>query len=131
MELLRQLFEVSSASNACIHRILAAHDLNETTAGVLWLLDRTESPVPMRDIARLVGCDPSNVTLISDRLEPLGLVERRPHPSDGRARVLALTEAGHTLWSTVLRELTASSPLTRLTVREQSQLSGLLNKLAQ
>ena len=37
-------------------------------------------PLPMRQIAQKLKCEPSNVTGIVDRLEARGLVERRPDP---------------------------------------------------
>ncbi len=104
-------------------------DLTESMAGVLWTLDSSQPPVPMRELARRIGCDPSNVTLIGDKRQRAGLVERQPHPSDGRARVLALTDAGRAFRKRLLDRLVATTPLSTLTVSEQQQLSDLLNKL--
>jgi len=39
-------------------------------------------------------CDASTATWIVDRLEGRGLVERRPHPTDRRARLVVLTPRG-------------------------------------
>lgn len=62
-------------------------------AQLLRLLDR-EEPVPMRRLACVMRCDPSNVTGLADRLEDRGLVERLPDPSDRRVTGLALTREG-------------------------------------
>ncbi len=129
LALLRQLFEFSTLTSTRLRRVLEDFELTESMAGVLWTLDSGQPPVPMRELARRIGCDPSNVTLIGDKLQRAGLVERQPHPSDGRARVLALTDAGRALRARLLDRLVATTPLPTLTTREQQQLSNLLNKL--
>lgn len=41
-----------------------------------------------------MAVDPSNITLLSTKLEERGLAERRPHPGDGHVRTLVLTTEG-------------------------------------
>lgn len=53
-----------------------------------------ESPRPMRELASVIRCDASYLTGVVDRLEELGLVERRPSPEDRRVKVLVVTEKG-------------------------------------
>jgi len=53
----------------------------------------------MRSLADEWRCDASTVTWIVDRLEQRGLAERRPHPTDRRSRLVALTPAGAALWA--------------------------------
>lgn len=132
LALLRQVFEFSTLTSARLRCVLEDFDLTESMAGILWTLDSSQPPVPMRELARRIGCDPSNVTLIGDKRQRAGLVERQPHPSDGRARVLALTDAGRAFrkrLKRLLNCLVATTPLSTLTVSEQQQLSDLLNKL--
>jgi DNA-binding MarR family transcriptional regulator len=62
-------------------------------AQLLRLLDADE-PTPMRKLACVMHCDPSNVTGLADRLEERGLVERLPDPSDRRVKGLVLTLQG-------------------------------------
>jgi DNA-binding MarR family transcriptional regulator len=52
---------------------------------------------PMRALADMWRCDASTVTWIVDRLEKQGLVERRPHETDRRVKVIVLTERGSEL----------------------------------
>jgi DNA-binding MarR family transcriptional regulator len=49
---------------------------------------------PMGSLAQAWECDASNVTWMVDRLEERGLVERRVHPTDRRAKTVALTTLG-------------------------------------
>jgi len=54
-------------------------------------------PMPMRELAALLGMDPPNLTMVVDDLERAGLVERQPHPTDRRIKVVAATAAGAAL----------------------------------
>lgn len=129
LTLLRQLFEVSAAINASVREVLADFELTESMSGLLWMLDPDRPPLRMREIARALGCDPSNVTLIGDKLEHAGLVTRSAHPDDRRSRVLSLTATGTNLRARLLQHLSAATPLPTLTARERHQLSQILSKL--
>src|SRR6202023_114521 len=49
---------------------------------------------PMKVLATQWRCDASYVTSLVDGLEERGLVERRLHPTDRRAKTIALTPEG-------------------------------------
>src|SRR5918911_1714482 len=46
------------------------------------------------ELARMVGLDKTTMVVTLDELEAAGLAERRPSPTDRRARVIPVTEAG-------------------------------------
>ena len=127
--LLQQLFQVSAAINSAVREVLAEFELTDSMSGLLWALDPDRPPLRMREIARTLGCDPSNVTLIGDKLERAGLVVRHDHPDDRRSRVLALTGAGRDLRERLLAHLVTATPLRTLTARERHQLAQILGKL--
>ena len=54
-------------------------------------------PLSMRELADVLGIDPPNATVIVDDLEALGLVRRRPHPTDRRAKLVEPTRKGKEL----------------------------------
>jgi DNA-binding MarR family transcriptional regulator len=54
-----------------------------------------------RELARRMSSDPSTVRAMLVLLEDRGLVGRDPHPTDGRARTVALTTAGKRLFRQV------------------------------
>src|SRR5215216_2124188 len=54
-------------------------------------------PMAMGELATALGIDPPNATVVVDDLESLGLVRRRPHPSDRRAKVVEPTRKGKEL----------------------------------
>jgi len=46
------------------------------------------------ELARIIGLDKTTMVVVLDELEQAGLAERRPSPTDRRARVVAVTRAG-------------------------------------
>jgi DNA-binding MarR family transcriptional regulator len=54
-------------------------------------------PMSMRELATALGIDPPNATVVVDDLESMGLVRRRPHPSDRRAKIVEATRKGKEL----------------------------------
>jgi DNA-binding MarR family transcriptional regulator len=57
-----------------------------------------EPGVDQRRLADAIGIDPSNASLVVDRLHSMGLIERRVNGVDRRARELYLTPKGKALW---------------------------------
>lgn len=102
-----------------------ASTLDLTEAQAIALRELT-GPMTSRELARRMSCEPSNVTYVIDRLAGLGLVERRPHPNDRRAKQLVLTECGAKVRDDLLATLVVDSPLEGLTADEQRVLHGLL-----
>jgi len=56
-----------------------------------------ETPMSMGDLAAALGIDRPNATVLVDDLEAQGLVRRRPHPTDRRAKMVEATRKGKTL----------------------------------
>src|SRR5579859_1307681 len=95
-------------------------DLHPAQAGVLLQL---ETPLPMRHLAAILGCDNSNITGLVDRLETRGLVSRQPSPDDRRVRHIVLTPAGRRLRDQLLDRVgRPTAGLDRLEALEQVQL---------
>jgi DNA-binding MarR family transcriptional regulator len=61
-------------------------------ARALRLLAR--QPMSMGELAAALGIDPANATAVVDKHESEGLVRRRPHPTDRRAKVVEATRKG-------------------------------------
>jgi DNA-binding MarR family transcriptional regulator len=54
-------------------------------------------PMSMGELAGMLGIDPPNATALVADLESQGLVRRKPHPTDGRAKVVEATRKGKQL----------------------------------
>ncbi|CAG6393723.1 MarR family transcriptional regulator [Streptomyces cocklensis] len=98
------------------------------TAAQATALREMTGPMTMRELAERMGCEPSNATFVIDKLEKQGLVERRPHPTDRRAKLLVLAPEGVDLRERLLELLVQDSPLAGLDAEQQRVLQGLLEQ---
>ena len=105
-----------------------AEELGRTPAQIVALRE-LDAPITARELAARMTCEPSTATFVIDRLEEQGLAERRPHPTDRRAKQIVLTAAGARCRAAALDRLAARSPLAALDEREQTRLRGLLARL--
>lgn len=71
----------------------AQHELSLTESAVLARLGR-DGPATTAELARAESMRPQSMSAAVATLEERGLVERRPHPSDGRQVNIALTDRG-------------------------------------
>ena len=56
-----------------------------------------DEPMSMGELAAALGIDRPNATVLVDDLEAQGLVRRRPHPTDRRAKIVEATRKGKKL----------------------------------
>nr|WP_315229055.1 MarR family transcriptional regulator [uncultured Albidiferax sp.] len=109
---------------------MAAYDLRTVDFSILSLI--THNPgITSRQLATTLSLLPPNVVGMVNTLEKRGLIERQPHPVDGRALGLHLTPEGEALVteaeSTVEHlEIEATSSLT---ATERKTLIRLLQKI--
>jgi DNA-binding MarR family transcriptional regulator len=94
------LFELTVLLGDAMERGLAERGLTLARAELLWRL-RRRGPMTQRELSEDLRCTPRNVTGLVDALERGGLVERRPHPTDRRAALVTLTDAGSDMASTM------------------------------
>ncbi|MDQ1639164.1 MAG: MarR family transcriptional regulator, and catechol-resistance regulon repressor [Pyrinomonadaceae bacterium] len=91
-----------------------------------------KGPLPVNEIGRKVLLTSGSITVAVDRLEKKGLVERRAHGTDRRARIVHLTREGRKLITRAYAdhaadlERLASASLTRA---ERKTLIALLKKI--
>ncbi len=88
--------ELSLAIGRLLRRMRAESNLDELTWSQTVALSRLERAAAMTtaDLARAESVKPQSMGATLAELEREGLVERRPHPTDGRQVLFALTEAG-------------------------------------
>ena len=120
----------SIAIGAVFFERMAAYGLKQADYSVLSLLAHNPGATSRQLCATLDILPPNFVSLIA-AMDRRGLVERRPHPRDGRAVGLYLTVAGTKLvreaeQAVIEVEAEASA---RLTARERETLNRLLQKL--
>ncbi len=95
MQVLQAIRAFSDAMDRMHGGLKGDMDMNATDLAALRMLimreQRGESVSP-HDVARHLRISTASTTKLLDRLSDSGHVERRPHPSDRRARVIVLTE---------------------------------------
>jgi len=96
---------------------------------VLLTFSRT-GRLPMRVMGERLQLHPTSVTNIVDRLQADGLVRRIPHPTDRRATLVEITEAGSRLLESATKSVTAIDfGLSGLTAEQEIQLTELLSRV--
>jgi len=91
-----------------------------------------KGPLPVNEIGKKVLLTSGSITVAVDRLETKGLVERRAHGTDRRARIVHLTKEGRKLITRAYAEHAAdmeSLASASLTRAERKTLIGLLKKI--
>ena len=109
---------------------MASYGLKQIDFSVLSLLAHNPGATS-RQLCTTLDILPPNLVSLVATLDSRGLIERRPHPHDGRAVGLHLTSAGEALvrdaeQTVVQLESDASA---NLTVREREMLIKLLQKI--
>ncbi|WP_374215815.1 MarR family winged helix-turn-helix transcriptional regulator [Frankia sp. AiPs1] len=111
-----------------IHAVCQAFDL--TPAAMKILLVLSGGPRPMRELLETFRHDPSYLTSIVDLLERRGVARREPHPTDRRAKRVAMTEEGRRVLAQVQEMLSVPpASVQTLSPDEQKQLLRLLMRV--
>jgi DNA-binding MarR family transcriptional regulator len=110
---------------------LRPHSLTFARYEALVLLTFSRSGrLPMRVMGDRLQLHPTSVTNIVDRLQADGLVRRIPHPTDRRATLVEITEAGSRLLESATKSVTAIDfGLSGLTAEQEIQLTELLSRV--
>ncbi|WP_300063960.1 MarR family winged helix-turn-helix transcriptional regulator [uncultured Roseobacter sp.] len=105
-------------------------DLSRAGFVILFSLSQSESLVA-RDICQVTGLPKNSISRAISDLQKRGLVERRIHPVDKRAKPLALTKQGSALLTDVLPTIKArqAAMLSPLTKTEKAQFDELVVKI--
>ena len=91
-----------------------------------------KGPLPVNEIGKKVLLTSGSITVAVDRLETKGLVERRAHRTDRRAKIVHLTKEGRKVIARVYSDHAADMERlasTSLTRAERETLIRLLKKI--
>ena len=114
--------------------VYARHGLGEGDFDVLATLRRQGAPYSLTpgELGERTMVTSGAVSKRVDRLEARGLVRRRPSPSDGRSRTVALTPVGRRLIDAAMEDHVANEArlLAGLDPADRSALGDLLGRLA-
>ena len=126
------LWRVTNAWQAAQRTALRPYGLTHVQfvllASLAWL--NADAPVRQRDLARHAHTDPMMTSQVLRALEAKGLIERRPHPTDGRARALTVTPDGAALANRAIGAVeTVDRHFFGPLAGDRDTLTGLLNRL--
>ncbi len=99
LEVLQSIRALSDAMERMHSGMKDDMDMNATDVAALRMLVMREQrgvSVSPHDVARHLRISSASTTKLLDRLTESGHLERRPHPHDGRARIVVLTDASRT-----------------------------------
>jgi DNA-binding MarR family transcriptional regulator len=86
-------------------------------------------PMSMGELAAMLGIDPPNASVLVADMESQGLVSRRPHPTDGRAKLVEVTRKGREIARRADAILaTPPAGLSALTAEELETLREMLER---
>ena len=103
------------------------------SSALIYLSKHRDEDITQRDLERAMRLKPSTINGIVDRLLEKEYITRCSCPSDGRCRLLHLTEKGATMVDSFREALdqTDKTVLADLTEEEQVVLDGLLRRIIQ
>lgn len=106
MALVTSIMRAHQLMLAKVDAVLAPFGLTFSRFEVLMLLDFSrKGHLPLSKIGQRLQVHAASVTNAVDRLQDHGLVERVPHPTDGRTTLAVVTTAGRRLTRRAAKEL--------------------------
>lgn len=92
-----------------VDETLRPFDLTFARYELLMLLHfSSRGSMPIKKASERLQVHPTSITNAVDRLEAAGLVSRSPHPTDGRATLIGITEDGRRLALKATEELNST-----------------------
>lgn len=132
-EVTGRIIRLASLFQAAYAKEFRPLGLSEGSYGVLVALRRSGSPFELAPgaLARQRMMSSGGLTLLVDRLEREGLVQRSPNPDDRRGSLVRLTKAGRKLVDKAMERHAAAEQalVTGLSGKERDELAGALRTL--
>lgn len=127
-DVLDLFWDVTRSLGQLMHDASAQHGL--TPMQSIALLRVGSDSVSAGDLARHLGCDPSNVTGLVDQLERRGLVVRTTPAQDRRVRAVEATARGRDVATAVRAAMLDNADiLDRLDAEDLETMSRLLRRM--
>lgn len=95
------------------------------------VLRRLDTPITLKQLVDMTGSDAPAITVAVNDLEERGLVERKPHPDNRRAKLVSLTPAGRKLVELVHRTVRDDAPpaIQHLSKTDLAHLRRILERI--
>jgi DNA-binding MarR family transcriptional regulator len=121
--------------NRRLRQVRPVGELTQSQLSALTSLELAGALTP-RELAEAERVQPPTMTRIVGKLEALGLVQRTPHPTDGRQVILAATPAGREVYAEhrrardawLTRQLAELPPAERATLHAAAEILSRVAK---
>jgi DNA-binding MarR family transcriptional regulator len=126
----RQFIEFYDKLSSWEHSVVKGSGLSPAQMHTIEVIGYHQN-LKMKELAERLGITTGTLTVAVDRLENLGMVERRPHERDRRSWLVVLTERGREMFEQHSRyhEAFTQEIANDLTVDETDILSGLMSRV--
>jgi DNA-binding MarR family transcriptional regulator len=111
-------------------KALAPLGLRVRSYSVLAFVCDEEAGLTQRQLASLIGLDPSQLVSLVDDLESRGLVRRTMDATDRRNKLVATTDEGLRLRAEAARRIAEADAFAGVSAKKQDELRAALKKLA-
>ena len=128
----RQVVYCGHLARLCLEERMRQFGVTPVQAYAMRFLAREEGrEITQRDLERELRLKAPTVNGVVDRLEEKGFLVRQPSPTDGRCRLLRLTDTGREVAAAFLSAMEDTEALFRsaLTDREQQIFQELLSRI--
>jgi DNA-binding MarR family transcriptional regulator len=128
-ELMRRLMDLFARMLDHQGTYLETLGLTYSQAKLLWRLEIGDT-LPLKELARRCGVDPSNLAGVVDQLTERKLVLSRPATHDKRVRVIRLTANGVRLRRRLVANMSQNPVILALPAKRQDQLLEILREVS-
>jgi DNA-binding MarR family transcriptional regulator len=128
-EIVRRLMDLFASTLHHQAACLEGVGITYAQAKLLWRLEPGEL-LPLKELARRIGVDPSNAAGVIDRLTERGLLASRRSEHDRRVRLIRLTGPGVRLRRQLVARMSDHPALESLSSARRAELLEILREVA-
>jgi len=128
-EIVRRLMDLFASTLSYQAACLEGVGLTYAQAKLLWRLEPGEL-LPLKELARRIGVDPSNAAGVVDQLTERGLLVSRRSEHDRRVRLIRLTGPGARLRRQLISRMSDHPALDSLSATRRADLLEILREVA-
>ena len=128
-EIVRRLMDLFATTLHHQASCLEGVGLSYAQAKLLWRLETGEL-LPLKELARRIGVDPSNAADVVAQLTERGLVSSRRSEHDRRVRLIRLTAPGVRLRRQLVERMSDHPALESLSTARRGELLDILREVA-
>jgi DNA-binding MarR family transcriptional regulator len=128
-EIVRRLMDLFATTLHHQASCLEGVGLSYAQAKLLWRLETGEL-LPLKELARRIGVDPSNAADVVAQLTEKGLVASRRSEHDRRVRLIRLTAPGVRLRRQLVERMSDHPALESLSTTRRGELLDILREVA-